>query len=308
MGAQQSSAGAMLPDEVVAEAPAAALRKGYLDRLGIGRNGVGGDRFSKGLHNLELVREEFEEQSSGFDTPDTTSEAPLAEDEDGNSKILLRRADFRVNYLKTLAYSKVWVPPIERPPKHQTVIIFDWDDTLLCTSWLSKWGDRFMTHEIQAHLRGIASAAKRLIETAQRMGQTLIITNAMSGWVEHSAAKWVPELLPVLRNVRVISARSNWEPAYPGDVSRWKEQAFLAVQQQLRTEIIANLISVGDSHWEMDAVHSMGKGFEQALVKTVKLRQDPYPDELRKELELIGQKFDKIVENARDLKITLEKK
>ena len=32
-------------------------------------------------------------------------------------------------------------------------------------------------------------------------GHTFIITNAMNGWVEYSAAKWVPELLPVLQKV-----------------------------------------------------------------------------------------------------------
>jgi len=44
--------------------------------------------------------------------------------------------DFRVSFLRKLSYHKVWLPKAERPPMHQTVIIFDWDDTLLCTSFL----------------------------------------------------------------------------------------------------------------------------------------------------------------------------
>ena len=31
--------------------------------------------------------------------------------------------------IRKLSYSKVWVPSAQRPPEHQTVIIFDWDDT-----------------------------------------------------------------------------------------------------------------------------------------------------------------------------------
>ena len=36
--------------------------------------------------------------------------------------------------IRKLYYSKVWVPSAQRPPEHQTVISFHWDDTLLHTS------------------------------------------------------------------------------------------------------------------------------------------------------------------------------
>merc|ERR1719287_170652 len=91
----------------------------------------------------------------------------------------------------------------------------------------------------------------------------------MTGWVEYSAAKWCPALLPILQRVRVISAHGKFE---------------------------------------MDAVHVMGKEFAQALVKTIKFRENPSPEELLKQLELVTQKFERIVENARNLKIGLERK
>jgi len=52
----------------------------------------------------------------------------------------------------------------------------------------------------------------------------------------------------------------------------------------------------------------MGKEFAQALVKTIKFRENPSPEELLKQLELVTQKFERIVENARNLKIGLERK
>lgn len=216
--------------------------------------------------------------------------------------------DFRVNFLKKLSYSKVWVPQAQRPPTHQTVIIFDWDDTMLCTSFLTLKQDQVLSETVTNHLREIEKAARRLLEMALRLGHTFIITNAMNGWVEYSAAKWVPDLLPVLQKVRVISARTKFEQQYPGEVSQWKVQAFLEVQRQLDLPIITNLISLGDSNFEMDAVHVMGKEFAQALVKTIKFREHPSPEELLKQLELVAQKFERIVENARNLKIGLERK
>ncbi|CAK9078890.1 unnamed protein product [Durusdinium trenchii] len=215
-----------------------------------------------------------------------------------NTLDLQSQDDFRVTYLRKLAYSNVWVPKAQKSPQHQTVIIFDWDDTLLCTSFLNlRNQESMLSPTIERNLRDIEAASKKLLELAKRMGQTFIITNAMSGWVEYSAAKWAPNLLDTLQRVRVISARTKFEPEFPGEVSKWKESAFLEVQKQLDNEIITNLISVGDSNFEMDALHVMGKQFAQALVKTIKFRENPSPEELLKQLELVTQKFEKIVEN-----------
>mmetsp|Transcript_47045 Transcript_47045/g.150219 ORF Transcript_47045/g.150219 Transcript_47045/m.150219 type:complete len:374 (+) Transcript_47045:49-1170(+) len=246
-----------------------------------------------------------------FELADEETPPVSADVHSGCSSVeLAGKDDFRVNFLRKLSYSKVWVPAAQRPPKSQTVIIFDWDDTLLCTSFLNlahEKGKGF-TAPVAQIMREIALASRRLLEAASRFGQTFIITNAMNGWVEYSSAKWVPELLPVLQKVRVISARTKYEPQYPGEVSKWKIQAFLEVQRQLNSEIITNLISLGDSNFEMDAVHVMGKEFAQALVKTIKFRENPSPEELLKQLELVSQKFERIVENARNLKIGLERK
>lgn len=251
------------------------------------------------------------------EAPDRMVHAPSEKEEEGDPNVkefgmnvldLKSQDDFRVNFLRKLSYSKVWVPQAQRPPKHQTVIIFDWDDTMLCTSFLNLRQDQPLPATVQQHLLAIQEAAKKLLELALRLGHTFIITNAMNGWVEYSAAKWVPDLLPVLQRVRVISARTKFEQHFPGEVSKWKIQAFLEVQKQLDSQIITNLISLGDSNFEMDAVHVMGKEFAQALVKTIKFRENPSPEELLKQLELVAQKFERIVENARNLKIGLERK
>jgi len=279
------------------------------------------------LHKLGIQKDKNARSYSSFHQPTETVEAPdrlesqgVAEEdeEDGDggetrsfSMDVLRQSsqdDFRVNFLRKLSYSKVWVPQAQRPPKHQTVIIFDWDDTLLCTSFLNFRADVALPAVVERHIREIESAGKKLLELAMRLGHTFIITNAMSGWVEYSAAKWIPDLLPVLQKVRVISARTKYEPQYPGEVGQWKIQAFLEVQRQLDSQIITNLISLGDSNFEMDAVHVMGKEFAQALIKTIKFRENPSPEELLKQLELVTQKFERIVENARNLKIGLERK
>ncbi|CAE8583387.1 unnamed protein product [Polarella glacialis] len=277
------------------------------------------------LHKLGIQKDQ--ESYASFHPPTRCSEAPDRLETPGASSAsdswsvpegvkafemnmgeLKSQDDFRVNFLRKLSYSQVWVPKAQRPPKHQTVIIFDWDDTLLCTSYLNMRQDQNLSPATERHLREIEQAGKKLLELAQTLGRTFIITNAMNGWVEYSSAKWVPDLLPVLQKLKVISARTRFEPQFPGEVSQWKIQAFLEVQRQLDSQIITNLLSLGDSNFEMDAVHVMGKEFSQALIKTIKFRENPSPEELLKQLELVTQKFEKIVENARNLKIGLERK
>jgi len=299
MGATESTEDGAAPP-TPPEVEVSRRRQDYMRRLGIQKGGKAGG---------------FQVPSEVAEAPDRLEHIPTPGDgnpEDREMEMnvldLKGQDDFRVNFLRKLSYSKVWVPQAQRPPKHQTVIIFDWDDTMLCTSFLNLRGDKSLQPAVERQLRDIEGAGRRLLELAMRLGRTFIITNAMNGWVEYSAAKWVPELLPVLQKVSVISARTKYEPHFPGEVNKWKIQAFLEVQKQLDSQIITNLISLGDSNFEMDAVHVMGQEFAQALIKTIKFRENPSPEELLKQLELVAQKFERIVENARNLKIGLERK
>lgn len=216
------------------------------------------------------------------------------------------QGDFRVSFLRKLSYQKVWLPRTLRPPSHSTVIIFDWDDTLLCTSFVSS--RPACASPVGQRLQGVAQAARRLLEQAQRMGQTFIITNAMHAWVEHSARKYLPAILPALAGVKVISARDKFETCYPEKIGEWKVQAFLEVQHQLNLEAVTNLVSIGDSMFELDAALTVGKLFPRAIIKTVKFREAPSPEELLKELELVGQQLAKIVECGRRVQVSIERK
>merc|ERR1719203_924364 len=119
--------------------------------------------------------------------------------------------------------------------KGQTVIIFDWDDTLIPTHWLRRNEHRVLVEDLHAVLRKVAQHAKFVLETAMRLGCTYIVTNAEVGWVELSAARWVPELLPVLAQVPIISARDSFEHLFPANPGQWKVQAFRVLRQQLRS-------------------------------------------------------------------------
>lgn len=60
----------------------------------------------------------------------------------------------------------------------------------------------------------------------QTITQVLIITNSDEGWVKYSAERWLPNLIPILANYRIISARTRYEKFYPNQPLCWKAAAF----------------------------------------------------------------------------------
>jgi len=222
------------------------------------------------------------------------------------------------------------MPQLSRPKQAQVVTIFDWDDTLLCTTHLETVQRQYgaIPVHVRDQLAQLEKVVYQILVQAMAAGKVFIITNASEGWVQHSAGMCMPGLSEPLKQMEVISARAGFENAFPGDSHAWKMHSFLQVrrtrypvrfssgdwwcvraqvQNKLQMEAVTNLISVGDSHIEMDAVHLLGRSFAHALVKTVKLWERPTPYELIKQLEVVREKLPEIYESGTTLNIWLER-
>ena len=143
------------------------------------------------------------------------------------------------------------------------VIIFDWDDTLLASSFLSSKGYRLDTpsnfcEDVEAQLKLLEKSVFQVISAALKYGEVHVITNAETGWVELSAQKFMPGVVPLLAQVSIISARSTYEESFPAAPLKWKYMAF---QERLTSSfhgcektVSKNIVSFGDSHVEREAV------------------------------------------------------
>jgi len=107
----------------------------------------------------------------------------------------------------------------------QTLIIFDWDDTLCPSSWirtnkreLSFFRPAPKTEKFQRPLRELQLHCEHVLKLAMTLGSVIIVTNAMEPWVETSCRNFLPNLLPLVMQVPIVYARSifemqNCEPA-----------------------------------------------------------------------------------------------
>jgi len=194
----------------------------------------------------------------------------------------------------------------------RTITIFDWDDTLLPTSFLQSQpgglGCRApLAGDAADLLPRIEVAARQLLTKAIAQGQTFVVTNATSGWVEESAERYLPSVAPLLKQVTVLSARSTFEARYPGKAERWKVQAFLQIARECDFQSVRDVVVVGDGQPEMYAADAVGSIFTDLQVKAVKLKEEPSAHDLLNQLQLVLCNFAEFVSRDTSLFITLER-
>jgi len=166
-----------------------------------------------------------------------------------------------------------------------TLIIFDWDDTLLCSAAVRKQEWTF------EELQELESVAETTLRTAMDLGEVWIVTNGNRTWVQDSARRFMPGLVPLLSQLQVVSARALYEESYPNDPFMWKHAAFeyLLTKDRQFTEGV-NLVALGDQYPEIDAARHItqviGRG---SVVKTLKLREAPSVSELQGQLRRIKE-------------------
>lgn len=219
--------------------------------------------------------------------------------------------DIRKSYLAKLISKNVWNPN-NKDKKYNNIIIFDWDDTLLPTSFLSPGGifspNIKLTKDDTLKLMELEKIVHKILTNAIQKGDVFIITNAGKGWVEFSASRFYPNIVDILPKINIISARAEYENAFPGESNKWKIQAFLGLQRIFNVKLVSNIICFGDSLLEMQAGKILGSKFSEAFVKTIKFKETPKIEELLKQLSVVSQQFNYIYSSVKNMTIKIERK
>ena len=232
-------------------------------------------------------------------------------DKEKDDLVLKDEQYIRKIYYSQLLLKKVW-KPINDSKRHNSLIIFDWDDTLLPTSFLAPRGifeeNSVLNDKDQNKIKKLEDSVQKLLLLAVSKSDVYIITNAGDGWVEFSAKKYYPKIMDILGEIEVISAREVYEKKFPEDSRRWKVESFLNLKKRLNDELITNIICLGDSIFEMEAGRILASKFIHAVIKTIKFREKPKPEELNKQLNLVLNQFDSIFTSSKNLTVRVEKK
>ena len=196
--------------------------------------------------------------------------------------------------------------------KKNNIIIFDWDDTLLCTTVLSPNG-YFDDHlkfskEGKEKIEKLEKKVKEILELSISKGITYIITNSEPGWVKYSCCRFLPEVLPILKRVKIISSRSLYQNIYPNDSKMWKIKTFNLVYKSCNRSLPSNIICIGDCNGDIQAGKNLANKFNECSLKTIKFIDSPTIDELSNQICLVYNNFDCIFSAQNNWDIVVQKR
>lgn len=229
----------------------------------------------------------------------------------------------------------------------ETVIIFDWDDTLFPTWFVSEVVLPCLAEDSRSPtttgsplpddcpfleaLNQHAVVVGDLLRSASAVGRVSIVTLSQRPWVVNSAKRFLPglhleELLKELRIPIVYARESIKRPMVCLAEVEEGVNVFSVAKQRAMAKALKklygkapwrNIISIGDSRIERDAIKELIWGVElpesnirPPCCKTVKLMEEPSLEQLGAELGLLrswlrtmvsySEDFDVVVDNSED--------
>jgi len=199
----------------------------------------------------------------------------------------------------------------------ETILIFDWDDTVLPSTWVQNQGLRLdagseLSDGQRCQLSEVATAAAETLRLAKQLGTVVLVTNAERGWIELSCQKFLPTLYPSLENVKVLSARTTYESAGLSSPLDWKLRAFESEIHRIYGPVIPshlesrkNVLSLGDSVHEREALIRATADLPNCRWKSLKFVERPEIGQLCKQHSLVSHCFDRVVHHDGNLDLCL---
>lgn len=205
--------------------------------------------------------------------------------------------------------------------RRQALIIFDWDDTLMCSSEIKS-----QRKPDEKEMKCLEGVVLRVLKTSMRLGRTTIVTNANLCWVHATTSLFMPSLLPLLELINVLSARQCYEDMFPDNPCAWKIHAFrdlVSGPQEVASALTScwdsssgsssfsstgentslNLVVLGDSSAEIQAGRSALRDHQDpdSILKTVKFKALPTVAELVGQLEAVANDLERVVLEDRSM-------
>lgn len=175
--------------------------------------------------------------------------------------------------------------------KENTLIIFDWDDTLFPTTWAVKNGinltDDSLKKKFTIFFLELDDILFKLLNNLNEYGNIIIVTNALPIWVKTSSSL-LPKTYELMSKLKILSARKDYRN-YSANIMDWKKMAFKNVVSNMPSNKILNIISVGDAEYEYRALIDLyNKTNNNKILKSIKLMDHPTQETLIDQLEVLS--------------------
>ena len=209
------------------------------------------------------------------------------------------------------------IEPINKININENLILLDWDDTILPTSWLAKNKitiDAVIHSDFMEDLSIHQNCCYEFFTEVIKHAKIIIISNAEQGWVELSCQKFLPRIWPLISKIKIVSARTSYITIANCPFT-WKELAFrvqIEVYVKNNLNIVKNIISIGDAVYERNALILVSKDLKDMAsnyyIKSIKFAETPNIFLLIQQLDTVSSNITQIIEKDSDLDLMLIQK
>ena len=215
----------------------------------------------------------------------------------------------------------------------QSIVIFDWDDTLCPSHWIRINRPKLQYFQpcpddprYKLPLESLSDQVIKVLRASSLIAKTIILTNAQVTWVEISCKNFMPRVWPVIQELKIdiVYARQSVEQDvatcreldynYNSNAPQlWKERAMKDNISRFYSQYLhqswKNIVSIGDQICEHNALRIVSvarpTGKKKCRAKTVKLIEEPSIENLVAENQVIIQWLNGLVQYDGDLNVDL---
>jgi hypothetical protein len=215
----------------------------------------------------------------------------------------------------------------------QSIIIFDWDDTLCPSHWIRINRPKLQYFQpcpneprYKVPLETLSDQVIKVLRASVAISKTIILTNAQVTWVEVSCRNFMPRVWPIIKElgIDIVYARQSVEQDistcrdldynYNANAPQlWKERAMKDNISKFYSQYLhqswKNIVSIGDQICEHNALRIVAlarpTGKKKCRTKTVKLIEEPSIENLIAENQVIIQWLGGLVQYDGELTVDL---
>ena len=182
---------------------------------------------------------------------------------------------------------------IPKKTNKETIFILDWDDTLMCTSFL-KSNTQPLSKEKQNIMLNLGHLVSEFLSHCKEYGKIIILTNSTESWVKSSAIEKLGITDLVDNNIKIISARDKYLKKEI-EIKYWKEIALEEMFNKFEINKIGNLIFASDSERDINTFKKFKQKNKSINISTIKFKRKPSPLILIKEIKYLRDCISKII-------------
>ena len=187
----------------------------------------------------------------------------------------------------------------------ETIFIFDWDDTLICTSFITL-KTQSLSEEEKNTILNLGNLVSAFLSHCQEYGKIIILTNSSESWVKNTSVNILGISDLIDKNINIFSTRDKYSKKGI-EQRKWKEMALDEIFNKYGDKL-DNLICASDSEKDINIFKKFMQKNKGINISTIKFKRKPSPLIMVKEIKYLLECINSIIGTKKNYYLMKEEK